>query len=140
MPGINLFMRNHLEKYHHNRIKNNVFHIIRNWKCPSTHYFDPFYSKAVKHRVNPLIMRNPMQITHQNWIKNKNFTSPAKSHFYNLLTPYIHKIFILGIIVFKFQMDPNNRTKVIEWKYNSLLTPTPTLLRRQQHVHNIIWP
>ena len=75
-------------------------------------------------------MRNTMKKkTHQNWTKNKkNLHWKLKNPL--LDPPYKHsrldhpKSIIFGIIMLKFKMDPNYRTKVIEWKPNCLRMPT----------------
>ena len=82
-------------------LKIKFFHIIRNWISPPPTTLTPFSSKTVKDRENPLTYYWKLSLRgikckkpHQNRMKNKNFTSPAKSHFFNPLTPFTQKTLI----------------------------------------------
>ena len=67
-----------------------------NSSSPTT--LTPYNSKTVKDRENLLTYYWKLSLRgikckrpHQNRMKNKNFTSPAKSHFLNPLTPFLKK-------------------------------------------------
>ena len=85
------------------------------------------------------VMGNTKKTKHQNWTKNRKITyeNKEKSSFEpsfkkagRVRSPNINSnlYFIMGIIVLQFQMDPYDRTKVIEQK--------PVY----GHAHNIITP
>ena len=74
------------------------FHNIPNWITPPPTTLTPFSSKTVRDRENLLAYYWKLSLRgikckkpHQNRMKNKNFSSPAKSHFFNPLTPFIQK-------------------------------------------------
>ena len=78
-----------------------IFHNIPNWITPPQTTLTPFSSKTVPDRENMLTYYWKLSLRgikckkpHQNQMKNKNFTSPAKLHFLNPLTPFTQKTLI----------------------------------------------